>query len=340
MHQTGRDERGRTKDPVCGMWVDPQTAQFTATHEGETYYSAARVCQAKFRLTPNQYLKKEALVKDPVCGMSVDPAKAKWTAEYEGTTYYFCNPKCKEKFEQAPEQYLRRSQAGIPGVTEESGGDAAATGGDNKRSGGDAAATAVEYTCPMHPEIVQDHPGACPECGMALEPKTFSAEEVADPELTDMTRRFWISLILTVPLVAIAMGEHIPSQPLARLLPHQWANWVQFLLATPVVLWCGWPFFVRAWFSIQTRQLNMFTLIGLGVAAAWDLVSLPPLSRTFFRWLFATRQAWCLFILKRPQHYDAGLAGTGTRIACPAQYQRSDSRVAKSGTQYSACRAT
>src|SRR6266852_3257234 len=127
----------------------------------------------------------------------------------------------------------------------------------------------MEYTCPMHPQIVRDQPGACPICGMALEPRTVTLEDEESPELVEMTRRFWIGVVLTAPLLIIAMSDFVPGRPLERVASMQTLSWIEFLLATPVVLWGGWPFFVRAWQSIVNRSLNMFTLIGLGVAVAY-----------------------------------------------------------------------
>ncbi len=138
-----------------------------------------------------------------------------------------------------------------------------------------AAATRVEYTCPMHPEIVRPGPGNCPICGMALEPRTITAQEEENPELRDMTRRFWISLALTAPLLLIAMGDMLPGMPVQRLIPFGWLPWIELILATPVVLWGGAPFFQRGWTSIVNRSTNMFTLIamGTGVAYLYSLVA-------------------------------------------------------------------
>jgi Cu+-exporting ATPase len=209
---------------------------------------------------------KTSLVVDPVCGMAVEPDLAAGSYEYKSKTYYFCSPRCLEKFRKEPERFLNRAaqpmtirpvgiqHAGsIPTV-----GDPVATGPDK-----------ISYTCPMHPEIVRDAPGNCPICGMALEPRTVSLSEEENLELTAMSRRFWASVVLTVPLLAIGMSEIIPGADLERLLPmHVW-SWLELVLATPVVLWGAWPFFVRGWQSIQNRSLNMFTLIGLGVAVAY-----------------------------------------------------------------------
>jgi Cu+-exporting ATPase len=188
-------------------------------------------------------------VHDPVCGMSVTPATAKEHHDWGGRTWHFCSAGCAETFRSDPARY-----AGPP-----------------KIAAGPAAAPAREYTCPMHPEIVRSAPGSCPICGMALEPRMPLAtqEEAVDPEYADMRRRFLVSVALTVPLFALAMGAMIPGDPISRLIPAHVHNWVELALATPVVLWGAWPFFVRAWRSIETRHLNMFTLIGLGVAAAY-----------------------------------------------------------------------
>ena len=184
-----------------------------------------------------------AMVKDPVCGMDVDPATAKHQAEFEGRTYFFCSAGCRAKFEAEPKKYLKPAA-------------------DSPPPGADAI-----YTCPMHPEIRQIGPGSCPICGMALEPVAVTAEHAANPELADMTRRFWIGLLLAAPVVVLEMGSHVFD--LHHLIAPQISQWVQFALATPVVLWAGSPFFVRAWQSLRTRNLNMFTLIAMGTGVAW-----------------------------------------------------------------------
>ncbi|HUG52570.1 MAG TPA: heavy metal translocating P-type ATPase [Vicinamibacteria bacterium] len=188
-------------------------------------------------------------VKDPVCGMVIDPAEAAGTSGVGGTTYYFCATACKQRFDADPPRYLDAPAQPAPAAA--------------------PAPPGTTYTCPMHPEVVRPGPGSCPICGMALEPTVVSAEEEENPELRDMTRRLRLSAVLTVPLVAFAMLRHLPA--VARTL-HQaagWAPWLELALATPVVLWGGWPFFVRAWDSLVRRSLNMFTLIGLGVAVAY-----------------------------------------------------------------------
>lgn len=183
---------------------------------------------------------------DPVCGMTVDPQHAAGSYEYQGKTYYFCNPHCLHRFREDPEKFLNKSSA--PPVEAKPG---------------------QKYTCPMHPEIVRDGPGSCPICGMALEPVTVSLDDGENPELVDMRRRFWVCLVLTIPVFAIGMSDLIPGQPLQHSFSAQVLGWLQLILATPVVLWGGWPFFERAWQSIVNRSLNMFTLIGLGVAVAY-----------------------------------------------------------------------
>src|SRR6266571_6439441 len=184
-------------------------------------------------------------VEDPVCGMAVDPARAAGQVDYQGETYYFCNPSCVKKFKANPAQYLAPAQNPAP---------------RNKQA---------EYTCPMHPEIVRSEPGACPICGMALEPRTVSVEEEVNPELIDMTRRFWISLVFTVPLLGLVMSEMLPGQPVQHAFSARLLTWVQLVLATPVVLWGGWPFFARCWVSLVNHSLNMFTLIAIGIGTAY-----------------------------------------------------------------------
>lgn len=194
---------------------------------------------------------KRATELDPVCGMSVDPGSAAGSHSHQGHTYYFCSKHCLAKFKAQPEAFLASSQPAPP-VHSSSTGNA-------------------KYTCPMHPEIVQDGPGSCPKCGMALEPMQPNAEEGPDPELTSMQRRFGVGVVLSLPIFLIAMAGIIPSAALMRLLHEHMVtlNWVQLVLATPVVFWCGWPFFERAWMSIVHRSPNMFTLIAIGVGAAY-----------------------------------------------------------------------
>lgn len=191
---------------------------------------------------------------DPVCGMTVDPKSAAGSVVHQGTTYYFCSTHCVHKFQKDPEQYLSGGPRSMHEEREVHGGQESTT-----------------YTCPMHPEVAQTGPGTCPKCGMALEPMQPTAEEGPDPELISMQRRSWIGTVLTLPIFLSAMAGLIPSASLMKLLHENMnvLNWVQLLLATPVVLWCGWPFFERAWLSVIHRSPNMFTLISMGVGAAY-----------------------------------------------------------------------
>jgi len=189
---------------------------------------------------------------DPICGMSVDMAAPKGGSyEYRGRTYYFCNPRCREKFRTEPEKYLAAKPPAAKAPPPRP-----------------AAAEAGIYTCPMHPEVRQHGPGACPDCGMDLEPAMISASEETSPELREMTRRFWVSAALSVPVLVLGMLEM--------------ARWIQFLLATPVVLWGGAPFFARGWVSIVNRRLNMFTLIAIGTGTAYAYSVIATLAPGIF----------------------------------------------------------
>ncbi len=181
---------------------------------------------------------------DPVCGMTVVIATAKHTADHQAHSYYFCSAGCKTKFVATPLKYL-----------------------DFSAKVAEPVVAGAIYTCPMHPEIKQVGPGSCPICGMALEPLTVTADSQPNHELADMTRRFWVGLALTLPVFILEMGGHLTG--LTMLLGQQLSNWIQLLLATPVVLWAGWPFFVRGWQSLKTRNLNMFTLIAMGTGVSW-----------------------------------------------------------------------
>ena len=198
-------------------------------------------------------------VIDPVCGMKVDPVLSKHQFDHHGFTYHFCSAGCRTKFTAAPEAYLKPETAAPAPVK-----------------------PGAVYTCPMHPEIRQVGPGNCPICGMALEPVEVSAEAASNHELADMTQRFWIGLGLTLPVFILEMGSHIPGLALHDIVSPVMSNWMQFVLATPVVLWAGWPFFQRGWASVRSGHLNMFTLIALGTGAAY----LYSLAATFAPGLF------------------------------------------------------
>jgi P-type Cu+ transporter len=195
---------------------------------------------------------------DPVCGMTVDPADAAGSVEYRGQTYYFCNPSCVERFRATPEAFV----------------------GDKAQQPSPAPPGNVEYTCPMHPEIVRDAPGACPICGMALEPRTISLTDEPNPELVDMTRRFWIGALLGAPVFLVTMADMAGVGLTTRLGPI--VNGMGLALATPVVLWAGWPFFDRAWASIVNRSPNMFTLIAMGVGSAYLYSALGTIAPGIF----------------------------------------------------------
>ncbi len=204
---------------------------------------------------------------DPVCGMKVAPARAAGRFDYAGKTYSFCSPGCLAKFQADPERYL------APGAKHEP----MAHGAPAAPPPAPPPGAKVEWTCPMHPEIVSDRPGSCPICGMALEPLTITLEEEEIPELVDMRRRFWTSLALTVPLIALMVADLLPGRPLERMSHSDARHWIELGLATPVVLWGGWPLLVRGWESLVRRSLNMFTLIGLGVAVAYGYSAVASL---------------------------------------------------------------
>src|SRR6516165_526214 len=197
---------------------------------------------------PGYQAPQPASARDPVCGMTVDRAETKHRAEHAGHGYVFCSARCREKFIADPARYVGAVQ------------DRGATG---------AAIGEVLWTCPMHPQIVRKEPGNCPICGMALEPMTPAAGDSDNPELRAMMRRFWVGVALSIPLLAIAMAEHFNKAALDALIAPRLLVWVQLILGTPAVLWCGWPFFQRGWASIISRRLNMFTLIALGTGVAY-----------------------------------------------------------------------
>ena len=296
-------------DPVCGMEVTPSKAAGTSDYRGQTYYFCGLACKRRFDAAPERYAdKKEEAASagaedgeytcpmhsgvrqmgpgsctkcgmalepssdavsddkpeleetssriDPVCGMEVTPSKAAGTSDYRGQTYYFCGLGCKRKFDAEPQRYA-----------------------DKKKEAPPAGAENVEYTCPMHPEVRQMGPGICPKCGMALEPSGVAVSD-ANPELEEMSRRFWISAALTAPLL-LMMLVHVLGYG-GAMMETRAAGWVQFALATPVVLWGGWPFFQRGWLSVKTSSLrewnlNMFTLIALGTGVSY-LASLVALT--------------------------------------------------------------
>ncbi len=229
------------RDPVCGMTVDPAAGKPSAVYQGHTFHFCCEGCRARFLAAPQDYL----TATDPVCGMKVDRATARHFLRHEGEKFYFCSARCKEKFEADPGTY----RAGRPAPAPMPKG--------------------TQYTCPMHPEIVRDEPGDCPLCGMALEPMGVpTGAEGPNPELVDFTRRLWISALLALPLFVIAMAPMV-GLPLRDWIGERLAIWIEFALATPVVLWAALPFFKRGWSSILNRSPNMWTLISIGVGAAY-----------------------------------------------------------------------
>ncbi|MDZ5697861.1 heavy metal translocating P-type ATPase [Chelativorans sp. M5D2P16] len=229
-----------TRDPVCGMTVDPEAGKPTAQHEGRTFHFCSESCREKFVKDPGSYIE----ATDPVCGMKVDRATARHFTRREGEAFYFCSAGCQRKFEGEPEKYL----APRPPVE---------------------AVAGVQYTCPMHPEIIRDKPGSCPICGMALEPMGVpTGGEGPNPELIDFTRRLWVSAVLSIPLLLLTMGSMIGLQ-IREWIGERSAIWIELALATPVVLWAAAPFFRRGYDSIVNRSPNMWTLIAIGVGTAY-----------------------------------------------------------------------
>ena len=235
-------------------------------------------------------------VLDPVCGMTIDPSEAAGHLDYNGTTYYFCHQSCLERFRAAPEEFLNpalRAPAAAAGAADaeytcpmdpevrQRGPGACPKCGMALEPVIAAPATKTEWTCPMHPEIVRDEPGACPICGMALEPRVVTLTQ-SNPELDDMMRRFRMSLLLTAPILVFMILEFVPGGFLHHLIPPGLLNWIELALATPVVVWGGWPFFERGWASVVNRHLNMFTLIALGVGAAYGFSVIATIAPGIF----------------------------------------------------------
>src|SRR6185312_2855307 len=228
---------------------------------------------------------------DPVCGMWVEPENARGSAVYKDRTYYFCSPPCEEKFTAEPERYLdAKPSSGLVqlGAIAPAKAHASAKPLDSaKQKAASSQApqsgkTGVTYVCPMDPEVRESKPGPCPICGMALEPRVaVGVHEEDDPELRSMTRRFWTGVALSIPLLVLSMGAMTKSAPL-HSLSGAWNQWLQLALATPVVLWGGWPFFQRGWASVINRHLNMFTLIAIGTGTAYLYRLVATIAPGFF----------------------------------------------------------
>ena len=273
-------------DPICGMTVDPATAAGSHDHRGERYYFCGLSCLERFKADPEQALQPRPVSPtqpttrrslpmmqpvpvmtgpasiDPVCGMTVQPATAAGSYEYQGKTYLFCATSCLAKFRADPIHYLTPPEQRAPRIVPVPSG------------------AVVEYICPMDPEVIETQPGACRICGMALEPKVVSLRDERNPELEDMNRRFWICLGPSLLVMLLVMVEMIPGVSLPQSFTGLARNWVEWLLATPVVLWGGWPFFQRGWTSVVNRAPNMFTLIAMGTGAAYGYSTVATVAPT------------------------------------------------------------
>src|SRR5271165_5854681 len=265
------------RDPVCGMNVNPATTKHVHEHAGTKYYFCCARCVGKFSANPSGYLNKPAPSALVMLGMPapkptlpahaiplthLQPAPKPSPSAAGAAPAYVC-PMCPEVHESKPGACPSCGMALEPEVPV-------------------ASSPRIEYTCPMHPQIVQPGPGSCPICGMALELRTVTAAQEENPELRDMTRRFWVSLALTAPLMAIAMASMIRPRAFMLFLGGGELPWLEFALATPVVLWGGWPFFQRFWTSLVNRSPNMFTLIGMGTGVAYGYSVIATLTPQIF----------------------------------------------------------
>ena len=259
------------RDPVCGMMVEPERAKATAVHAGKTYYFCCTGCAAKFNADPQRYLDGKPPAAAPLIQLGIKPpapspliqlGASKPAPSPTKTGAYVCpmDPEVRQEHPGACPKCGMALEPEIPA----------------------APATRVEYTCPMHPEVVRPGPGFCPICDMALEPRTVAIEDEENPELLSMTRRFWISAALALPVLALGMSSMIPGQPVQRALSMRATGWIEFALATPAVVWCGWPLFERGWASLVNRSLNMFTLIALGTGTAYIYSVIALLAPSIF----------------------------------------------------------
>ena len=338
-------------DPVCGMTISPEDAVGHVRHEGHTYYFCNESCLGKFKADPARYTEAQKeevapeLHHDPVCGMDIEAQDAVGTAEHKGTLHYFCSTSCIEKFKAHPEHYLQPKVEAPPPPGSDKVEYTCPMDPEVRQLGpgtcpkcGMALEPATvappqirtEYTCPMHPEIVRDEAGSCPICGMALEPRSVVLEE-DNPELRDMTPRFWISVALTLPILLLMVSEMLPAKPLQNLLGPVLLLWVQFVLATPVVIWGGWPFFVRGWQSVVNRHLNMFTLIALGTGAAYAYSVAATLFPGIFPEAFRDRHTGALAVYFEPAAVIVALVLLGQVLELRARSQTSSALKALLG---------
>ena len=279
------EQKVTERDPVCGMQVDSASARAKAEYDGQTYFFCCAGCAKKFEAAPEQYLKPQPAASRPILTV-ISPAAAPGgpirktvpmhssagpTAQASAAGVE--NPKA------AAADYICPMD---PEVHEDEPGACPKCGMALEPAVPAAPSTKTEYVCPMHPQIVRPEPGSCPICGMALEPRVVTAEEQENPELTSMTRRFWVSVALTAPILIAAMSAYLPGAGLEELISPRALTWAELILATPVVLWGGWPFFVRGWQSIINRSPNMFTLIGLGVGVAYGYSVVAALAPEIF----------------------------------------------------------
>jgi Cu+-exporting ATPase len=275
------------RDPVCGMSVDPAKAPARATHAGQDYFFCCARCSEKFRADPEKYLNAKS--PEPMHAGPSSPQLIQLGATQPVSQSMVATIAPASEHKPAPHTSSGSEHAGLLSlsdakpaprsttyicpmdseVSQDHPGSCPKCGMALEPDVPPAPATRVEYTCPMHPEIVRPGPGSCPICGMALEPRTALVEEEENPELVSMTRRFWISVALAIPVLALGMSDLFPGQPLQHALSMSAIGWIELVLATPVVLWCGWPFFERGWASIVNRSLNMFTLIAIGTGTAY-----------------------------------------------------------------------
>src|SRR3989475_1570530 len=258
------EQKVMERDPVCGMQVDPATARAKAEHGGRTYFFCCAGCAKKFQAAPEQYLKPQTTpsgaTSPMLTGISPAAAPVRKTVPTQSSAAAAARPKA------AVAEYICPMD---PEVHQTKRGACPKCGMALEAALPTVPSAKTEYVCPMHPQIVRSEPGSCPICGMALEPRVVTLEEEENPELVSMTRRFWVGLALTVPLFAAAMSEFVPGAAKDKLIAPRALTCAELVLATPVVLWGGWPFFVRGWQSVVNRSLNMFTLIALGTAAAF-----------------------------------------------------------------------